>query len=104
MLVRSRAQWHEEGERNSKYFLSLEKRNACTKKIQYIEANDKIVTSTSEILSLFTETLRNKYSNQKDVDSVDRQDIANNLSSTLTEKERKELVVELILRRAYYRY
>ena len=95
LIVRSRAQWHEEGERNSKYFLSLEKRNACTKKMQYIEANDKIVTSTSEILSLFTETLRNKYSNQKDIDSVDRQYIANNLSSTLTEKERKELEVEL---------
>ena len=28
LIVRSRTQWHEEGERNTKYFLSLEKRNA----------------------------------------------------------------------------
>lgn len=36
LIVRSRVAWHEQGERNSKYFLSLEKRNSSRKTIQYI--------------------------------------------------------------------
>ena len=38
LIVRSRTQWYEKGERSSKYFLSLEKRNSNRKSIQYIES------------------------------------------------------------------
>ena len=33
IIIRSRARWHEHGERNSKYFLNLEKRNHVRKHI-----------------------------------------------------------------------
>ena len=57
LIIRSRAQWHEEGERSSKYFLSLEKRNATRKSIQYIENEGQTITKSNEILSLFTKRL-----------------------------------------------
>ena len=34
IIVRSRARWHEHGEKNSKYFLHLEKRNHIKKRIK----------------------------------------------------------------------
>ena len=34
LIVRSRARWHEHGEKNSKYFLNLEKRNNIKKHIR----------------------------------------------------------------------
>ena len=95
LIVRSRAQWHEEGERNSKYFLSLEKRNACRKTIQYIENDGKTLTTTGDVLSLFTENLRYKYSAQQELGPVDKKYIASNLANALTEQEAKELDKEL---------
>ena len=60
LIVRSRTQWHEEGEKSSKYFLSLEKRNFVKKSIQYIENESQSITKSSAILSLFTKTLQKK--------------------------------------------
>ena len=34
IIVRSRARWHEHGEKNSKYFFNLEKRNHIKKHIR----------------------------------------------------------------------
>ena len=34
IIVRSRARWHEHGEKSTKYFLSLEKRNHVRKHIR----------------------------------------------------------------------
>ena len=34
IIIRSRARWHEHGEKNSKYFLNLEKRNNIKKHIR----------------------------------------------------------------------
>ena len=97
LIVRSRAQWHEEGERNSKYFLPLEKRNASRKAIQYIENDGKILTSTGDILSLFTKNLRCKYAALEEIGPIDKQYIAHNLTETLTEQETNELDKELSL-------
>ena len=42
IIVRSRARWHENGKRNSKYFFNLEKRNHIRKYIRKLNlrAND----------------------------------------------------------------
>ena len=51
IIIRSRAKWVEYGEKNSKYFLNLEKRNynnKCIRKL--ITADEKEITNPSEIL------------------------------------------------------
>ena len=50
VIVRSRTTWHEEGERSSKFFLGLEKRNALRKSATLIKVGDQIVTRTNSIL------------------------------------------------------
>ena len=96
LIVRSRAQWHEEGEKSSKYFLSLEKRNATRKSIQYIENEGQTITKSNEILSLFTKTLQDKYSVPEEI-APDKIYIRNNLAETLTEHEKSDLEVDISL-------
>ena len=51
IIIRSRAKWVEYGEKNSKYFLNLEKRNYNNKFIRkLITADEKEITNPSEIL------------------------------------------------------
>ena len=42
IIVRSKARWHEHGEKNSKYFLNLEKRNHIKKHITKLYINGTI--------------------------------------------------------------
>jgi len=44
-ILRSRARWHEEGERNSKYFYNLEKRNYSKKVVTKLKLNDGSFTT-----------------------------------------------------------
>ena len=53
LIVRSRVQWHEQGEKSSILF-NTRKRNSNIKNIQYIKKNDRIVTKTSKILKEFS--------------------------------------------------
>ena len=94
LIVRSRTQWHEEGERNSKYFLSLEKRNINKKSIQYIHNNGQTITKQNAILSLFTQTLKDKYSVQEETEP-DLTFIKSNLTEGLTQNEKDLLDAEL---------
>ena len=51
LMIRSRAQYIEAGEKNNKYFLGLEKRNQCTKNITcVIDENDLVITDSKLIL------------------------------------------------------
>ena len=50
-MIRSRANWVENGERNTKYFINLEKRNQRLQTITAIYTEDgNIVNSTKDIL------------------------------------------------------
>ena len=62
LIIRSRVAWHQHGERNSAYFLSLEKRNHERKSIQYIQEGSQKITSTDGIIAKFTHNLQVKYS------------------------------------------
>ena len=61
LIIRSRATWHEQGERSTKYFLSLEKRNATRKSVQYLNVNDKLIANKHDILNVFTNNFAMKY-------------------------------------------
>ena len=50
IIVRSRARWHEHGEKNSKYFFNLEKRNHIKKHIRKLRMSGVITTDPFEIL------------------------------------------------------
>ena len=50
IMLRSRAQWVEEGEKNTSYFLRLEKHNYCNKLITKLNVDGKEITEPSEIL------------------------------------------------------
>ena len=60
-IIRSKARWAEAGERNTKYFLNLEKRNAINKNIVKLSSNDNtVIEDTDSILKeceLFYKTL-----------------------------------------------
>ena len=94
LIVRSRTQWHEKGERSTKYFLSLEKRNSIRKTIQYIKYKDKTITRQSKILSLFTNALQEKYRVPKDIEP-DLEFIKRNITNTLSNHEKNALEEDL---------
>ena len=50
IIIRSRARWHEYGERSSKYLLNLEKRNHVRKHIRTLCLSGVISTDPFEIL------------------------------------------------------
>ena len=69
IMVRTRATWIPEGEKNSCYFLNLEKRNFDKKHIQQLVKGDVIITEPSDILTeekQFYENLYNGTSNNID--------------------------------------
>ena len=85
--MRSRTQWHQEGEKNYHYFLSLEKRNATRKSVQFIQNENQMITNPKAILELFTETYKEKYS-AHEVTMIDTAAIRKNISTKINETER----------------
>ena len=51
IIVRSRARWHEHGEKNSKYFLNLEKPNSIKKHIRKLYIRRTISTDPFQIMN-----------------------------------------------------
>lgn len=51
VIIRLRARWHEYGEKSSKYFLNLEKRNQVKKHIRKLQINSSLTTNPNIILS-----------------------------------------------------
>ena len=49
VIIRARARWHEHGERSTKYFLNLEKRNNVKKHIRKLHASGVITTDPFKI-------------------------------------------------------
>ena len=87
LIIRSKVQWHEEGERSTKYFLSLEKRNYHKKSIQYIQDGDQVITSNAKILDKFSDTFQSKYNACKDIVPT-KSFVADNVCYRLDESEK----------------
>jgi hypothetical protein len=66
VLLRAKVEWAEMGERNTKFFLSLEKRNYKNKCItKLLDENDEIVEDSDKILEFQDKYYKNLYSNKK---------------------------------------
>ena len=66
IIIRSRARWHEHGEKNSKYFLNLEKRNHVRKHIRKLRLSGVISTDPFEILDAEHAFYENLYKSRRD--------------------------------------
>ena len=53
IIIRTRARWHEHGERSSKYFLNLEKRNNVKKHIRKLCVSGVIIEELESVLNSF---------------------------------------------------
>ena len=62
-ILRSKCKWYEEGEKNSNYFLNLEKRNKSKSSIRSLIVNGKETSDQSEILQEIKSYFVHKYSN-----------------------------------------
>ena len=70
IIMRSRAGWHEHGERNSKYFLNLERRNHVRKHIRKLRMSGVISTNSFEILEAEHAFYENLYKSKRDGSEV----------------------------------
>jgi exonuclease III len=67
-MFRSKCEWVEEGERNSKYFLNLEKYNFVNKQITSLEVNRKTVDKGPDILK----EIKNYYEKLYSINNIDQ--------------------------------
>ena len=65
IIVRSRARWHEYGEKNSKYFFNLEKRNHIKKQIRKLRMCGMITTDPFKILEAEKTFYENLYKSKR---------------------------------------
>jgi len=61
IILRARARWHEHGEKNSKYFLNLEKRNHVKKHVRKLHISGIISTDSFMIMDSQRQFYRNLY-------------------------------------------
>jgi hypothetical protein len=63
LILRSQARWYEKGEKSTKYFLQLEKRNLIKKEIKKLQRNDgSFTTDDKEILHMQSKFYEELYS------------------------------------------
>ena len=69
-IVRSKAKWITEGEKPTKYFCSLEKRNFVNKIIQRLEIGEETITDQGKILKETKIFYENLYKDNHDLTDV----------------------------------
>ena len=63
LFVRTKLKWVEQGEKPTKYFLSLERRNFINKTVnKLVDSNGETITSQAQILSEIEKFYKNLYS------------------------------------------
>ncbi len=68
-IFRSKIRWAEEGEKNSNFFLNLEKRNYVNKLITQLQVNDTLITDQKDILTEERNFYKTLYSEKLDPNS-----------------------------------
>ena len=95
-ILRSRARWHNEGERNSNYFYNLEKRNSSNTVVIKLKLNDgSFTTNQLDILNEEKEFYQNLYQSQvSPVHNTHDNDTSFNLDSVPTLNKDKQALCE----------
>ena len=83
IIIRARARWHEYGEKSTKYFLNLEKRNHIKKHMRKLNINGSFTTDPFKILSEQRRFYKELYSSRNN----------NNDNSLKTESFLKDLSI-----------
>ena len=88
-IIRSRARWHEQGEKSSKYFLNLEKRNQIRKNIRSLNVNNTTITNPKDILNEEAKYYQSLYTSKMVFQENDFEKFTENLIiPKLTEEEK----------------
>ena len=99
IIIFTRARWHEHGERSSKYFLNLEKRNNVRKHIRKLCVSGVITTDPYQILDeqrRFYNSLYESQSNDTN-DKVSEMFLSNLKMPTLSEEQKQSCEGEISL-------
>ena len=101
VILRSRARWFADGEKITKYFCSLEKRNYISKNMNsLIKKDGSKITDCSSIVEEVTNFYKNLYK-QKELENVEIHDLVKNLPS-LSNEESFKLEGEITLDEASF--
>ena len=66
LIIRSKSNWVEQGEKPTRYFLNLESRNYLNKTIKRVDCNGNIITNQKEILAEVKNFYENLYSSREE--------------------------------------
>ena len=97
IIIRARARWHEHGERISKYFLNLEKRNNVRKHIRKLCVSGVITTDPYQILEEQNRFYNSLYESQSnDInDKISETFLSNLKMPTLSEEQKQSCEGEI---------
>lgn len=99
VLLRSRARWIAEGEKITKYFCGLEKRNFISKQVMKLTLNDgTVLTETDEIVQEVNSFYKNLYE-KKEVENCEISDLINHIPK-LSDEDRTLLEGDISLEEA----
>ena len=94
-IIRARALWHEHGERSSKYFLNIEKRNNVKKHIRKLHVSGVITTDPYQILEEQKRFYDGLYESQfNDINSKFSETFLSNLNMPTLSEEQVEISSE----------
>ena len=75
VIIRARARWHEQGQKSSKYFFNLEKRNHIRKHIRKLKISGVITTDPFSIFAEQKRFYQELYESRNNNNSEDMQTI-----------------------------
>jgi len=103
-ILRAKARWYEHGERSSKYFLNLEKRNYTKKTIKKLNVNGKMIENPTDILEAQKEFYSSLYKSSRkstEVPITVKNKFLQTKSPTLSKDERNECEGKLSISECY---
>ena len=91
-MIRCRIRWHEQGEKSTKYFLNLEKRNHINKTITRLRReNHEIITEPNQIQGEMKSYYQKLYSSHCQKHQRDTEEFLSKIHKRLTDEESNQL-------------